>query len=325
MQAVILAGGKGKRLFPFTESHTKAMIPVLGLPIIERVMEIMVGSGIDEFVLVVSPKDDEIIHYFQNKSSLNCKINFVFQDPPLGMGDALKQAVPFIHGDFILSSCDNLVEKGVIHQMLEIWKNKKSNGMLSTIEVHPRDIPRMGIVEIEGDFVKKIIEKPAIEEAPSNIGSVPLYIFSPKILKYLDNIDFTPRGEIELQSAIQFLIDKDGFVRYHKINKRWDLTKPGDLLPINLMYFTKVSSYIGIDDREIGHTTQIIHPVVIEEGVAIGHYCRIGPYVYIQSGCKVNDGVTLEKSVVLENCVIESGSIIRECVLSSLPTPGETG
>ena len=111
MQAVILAAGRGTRLYPITETRTKAMCPVAGKPIVERVMDTLVVNGISEFILVISPDDSEIIDYFENKSQIKASVRFVQQHEQLGMGHALLQAAPYIHDDFILSSCDNLVDE----------------------------------------------------------------------------------------------------------------------------------------------------------------------------------------------------------------------
>ena len=70
MQAVILAAGRGTRLAPITDTRTKAMCPIVGKPIVERVMDTLVANGIREFVLVISPDDPEIIPYFKNQSQI---------------------------------------------------------------------------------------------------------------------------------------------------------------------------------------------------------------------------------------------------------------
>ena len=198
MQAVILAAGRGKRLHPITATRTKAMAPIAGKPIVERVMDTLVANGIAEFILVTSPDDLEIADHFHNRSGFSGSITLVTQPEPLGMGHALIQAIPYIHEDFVLSACDSLAPAEEISNLLNVWEQEKPNAILTTLEVGPEKITRMGIVEMDGIWINRIIEKPALEEAPSNIGSLPLYVFSRTILDYLREIQPSSRGEYEL-------------------------------------------------------------------------------------------------------------------------------
>lgn len=315
MQAVILAAGQGKRLHPITISRTKAMAPIVGKPIIERVMDTLILSGIRDFTLVTSPEDYEIQHYFTAVSSIDAEVKMVIQPEPLGMGHALLQAVPQIRGDFILSACDNLVGESDIRRMLETWKNEKPNAVLSTLKVNPPDIVRMGIVELNGNLITRIVEKPSLEEAPSNIGSVPLYIFNQDFIKYLSQIHRSPRGEFELQDAIQALIENDGLVRAVEINHRTDLTKPEDLLALNIKILSNGYFNSSTASQKCGIGTTFIQPIQIDPNVTIGSQCVIGPNVYIEQGSTIGDGTHLEDVVVLRNRIVPDGEVIRNKVV----------
>jgi dTDP-glucose pyrophosphorylase len=315
MQAVILAAGRGKRLHPITISRTKAMVPIVGKPIIERVMENFVLNGTRNFILVTSPEDTEIERYFSEISSIDAKVSLVKQPEPLGMGDALLQAVPLIDGDFLLSACDNLIKASEIRKMVDIWEIEKPSAILSTLKVGPKDIERMGIVELNGNQITRIVEKPLIKEAPSKIGSVPLYIFNQDILGYLSNISPSPRGEYEIQDAIQALIDGGGYVRSVEINNRKDLTKPEDLLKLNLGILKDKNFESSIAASNIGNGTSFKHPVHIATGVIIGANCVIGPNVYIEPGSIIYGGVQLKNTVVLRNRKIRRGSSINNKVV----------
>ena len=122
MQAVILAAGKGSRLHPITTRRSKAMLPILGRPIVERVMEHIALNGIDDFILVVSPDDYQITRYFRRESRIEADVRFVYQPHRLGMADALRCAAPLIEADFILSACDNLTSTQHIACMLAMWR-----------------------------------------------------------------------------------------------------------------------------------------------------------------------------------------------------------
>ncbi len=82
-------------------------MPILGKPIVERVMLDMVANGVEDFILVVSPDDRYITHYFRRESDIKAEVRFVYQPQRLGMANALACAAPLITDDFILSACDN--------------------------------------------------------------------------------------------------------------------------------------------------------------------------------------------------------------------------
>ena len=152
MQSIILAAGKGSRLHPITVQRTKAMIPILGKPIVARVMETLLENGLHDFILVVSPDDREIMDYFQNETMPGVRTQFVVQPERRGMADALLRAAPLIHEDFILSACDNLVSKEDVGGMLALWQSTpKPEGVLALMEVPTEKIKSVGIVEVQGD------------------------------------------------------------------------------------------------------------------------------------------------------------------------------
>ncbi len=316
MQAIILAAGRGSRLHPITENRTKAMAPILGKPIVERVMDPLVATGIREFILVISPEDEEIRAYFQDQSQIDAEVKLVPQPEPLGMGHALLQAAPHIRADFVLSSCDNLIPEEDVKRIVQAWGTESGpNGILSLLRVGPANLTRMGVVKLEGNQIVQIVEKPSLEEAPSDIASVPLYCFSPRLLDYLPEVQPSQRGEIELQDAIQTLIERDGDIRGIHVGSRMDLTKPEDLLRINRHYLANGFSTGPACDQKPGRDTEIIPPVYYERGVRIGEHCTLGPNVYIEHNSSIGDRVTLRDTVVLRERQVFSGAEISGQVI----------
>ena len=118
MQAVILAAGKGTRLEPLSLTRSKAMMPIVGKPIVERVMEDIAAQGVADFILIVSPEDREIVDYFQTKSRLDVRVRFVEQPERRGMAHALGYAAPLVRENFILSACDNVMLVGADRSLL---------------------------------------------------------------------------------------------------------------------------------------------------------------------------------------------------------------
>ena len=313
MIGVILAAGRGTRLRSLTASRSKAMMPVLGKPIIERVMETLRSSEIERFIVVANPDDEEMEDYFASKSRYRDRVHLVTQPSALGMADALACAAPDIDGDFMLSACDNLIDDREISTMIDVWNGEGSlDGLMAILPVGPQDISRSGIVELEGDRVIRVIEKPDQKDAPTNLASLPIYIFSTVLLKYLRSVSHSQRGEYELQDAIQALIDDGAGVGSYHVRHRMDLTTPGDLLAINFRYLIQDS----VGTTAVGSGTELVSPVHIEPHARVGENCVIGPNVYLESGSRVCDLVNIRDSVVLRGGEVPEGATINREVVS---------
>ena len=317
MQGVILAAGKGSRLHPITINRSKAMLPILGKPIVERVMEMLADNGVDDFILVVSPDDRDITRYFRCESAIAADVRFVYQTARLGMANALQCAAPLITEDFILSACDNLVATGDVAQLVARYRTRpQPNAVLTLLPVEPARIGSVGIVEMDGPWVTRIVEKPKPEDAPSDISSLPLYLFSTRILDYLPEVPKSPRGEYEIQDAIQMLIDRDGRVGGVIIKRRQTLTNAADLLALNRAYLTHGDGHPQLEPQTVGPNTRLITPLYIEQGTVIGKNCVIGPNVYVERDCRIGDNATVHNAVLLRNATVEDGAVVAQQVVA---------
>lgn len=317
MQGVILAAGKGSRLQPITLTRSKAMLPILGKPIVERVMEDLAANGVNDFILVASPDDHYITRYFYRESGIEAEVRFVYQLQRLGMADALQCAAPLVTEDFILSACDNLVSAEHVGRMIKVWQTEpRPHAVLTLMQVEPDRLGSVGIVEMDGPWIRRIVEKPRPEEAPSNVSSLPLYCFSLRILDYLPKVPRSPRGEYELQDAIQMLIERDGRVGGVMCERRLTLTSSADLLAINRHYLTNGDNRPQLAPHTVGPNTQLITPLHIESGTVIGASCAIGPNVYIERDCRIGEGVTIRNAVLLRESVVPDGATVVDEVVS---------
>jgi NDP-sugar pyrophosphorylase family protein len=293
------------------------MVPILGRPIVERVMEAIHANGIKDFILVVSQDDQDIVKYFDEESDLEVNITFVVQEERLGMANALQRAAPFIYQDFVLSACDNLAPVEHVAELIEHQQADEAiHATLSLMRIDPSSVGRTGIVDLVDGRITNIVEKPRPEEAPSNIASLPLYVFTSRILDYLPQVPLSPRGEYELQDAIQMLIAKDGGVQGVFVKSRLTLTGPDDLLAINRHYLLNGYDRPQLAPFTVGNSTHLITPLRIEKGTVIGEGCVIGPRVYIERDCRIGSNVTIKDAVVLRESVIEDGAMVVGEVVS---------
>lgn len=315
MQAVILAAGKGTRLRPITLTRSKAMAPVAGKPMIERVMETLVENGVRRFIVVVSDDDRDIRPYFQSQTSLPATFQFVIQPERLGMANALSLAAPYLHGEFILSACDSIVPPAHVAGLLAAHQSQAANATLSLMELSPAQVSKSSAVDWHNGAIRRIVEKPAPGEAPSNIGSLPLYVFSPRVLDYLPEVQPSARGEYELQDAIQMLIERDGRVGGVLTRQRAQLTNVEDLLDLNRRYLNQLNGAVP-EPPPLAATIQLRPPVYIEAGADIGPGCVIGPHVTLEAGCRIGPNAHVQNAVIMAGAVIETGRHIAGKVIT---------
>ena len=315
MQVVILAAGRGSRLHPLTLDRSKAMLPIVGVPMVGRVLENLAACGLQDFIVVANPGDTELIRYFERQEQN--RVQLVFQSQACGAADALRCAVPRITGDFLLTACDNLVPLADMRGIVECWQSGAApKGLLALLRLPSQEIYSSGIVELSGDWIRRIVEKPSPADAASNIASLPLYCFTPDLLEYIPRVQPSPRGEYELQDAIQMLIEHQGGVRGIYVQGRMTLTDAIDLLRLNRYFLAQQGDRPSPTWQVPPDKTRLIPPVFIEPGVSIASDCTIGPQAYLEAGCTVGEGATIQHSVVLRGAVIPTKAYIHEQVIA---------
>lgn len=230
MKAVIPAAGLGTRFLPATKAQPKEMLPVFNKPTIQYVVEEAVNSGIDDIIIITGkgkrPIEDHFDKSWELESNLEKKgkidylnevqaisnmadIFYVRQKKQNGLGDAINCAKKHIGNEpfaVLLGDTITYSETPCTKQLIDV--HKKYGGSVIAIEELPeRKIERYGIVdgtEIENNIFKvnNLVEKPKLEDAPSNLGITGRYILTPDIFDKLDSIEAGVGGEIQLTDAI---------------------------------------------------------------------------------------------------------------------------
>ena len=251
-QAIIPLAGLGTRLLPLTSVFAKELLPINGKPGIEYILDECIDAGIKEIIFIISKKKKMIKDYFYNdkfyndiikkkrdpriikeyKKILKYKkmIKFVYQNKPLGTGDAVLKTKKFIKGNFFLMLLpdDLIIKNNCSKSMIKIHKRYNSSVMAS-INVNKKDVSRWGIYKINKKLDKKnflikgVIEKPLISEAPSNKAVIGRYILSKDIFLKLKKQKPGKGGEIHITDAIQSLInDNKKFIAHNFSGKYLD-------------------------------------------------------------------------------------------------------
>lgn len=229
MKAVILCAGYGKRLKPYTDSYQKTMIPIHGKPLLEYIISGINSAGINDFILVVGYKKEQITNYFGNGSKWGITIEYIEQKTLNGTGGALLLCEGSIQdAHFFLSWGDILVQNKTYQKIFEIYKKEKQDFILVTN--HTTDPYKGGAIYCKGDYCLDCIEKPVKGSCVSNLNNCGLFIFSIELFKVLKEIKPSERSEIEIPEAIRVGIkEKDWKVRVFKMDENEFRADFGDL------------------------------------------------------------------------------------------------
>ncbi len=236
--AVIPAAGLGTRFLPATKSIPKEMLPVVDRPSIQWVVEEAVAAGIDDIVIITSPHKKAIEDHFDRMAELEAELeakgktpmleevrritdlatfHFTRQGAPLGLGHAVAMAARHVRDQpFAVLLPDELMPDGgaTLKRMIEITESTGAS-VVSLNEVEGEEISNYGCAGIasrDGDVIEidRIVEKPAYEDAPSNLRVTGRYVFTADIFDRLERTEPGRGGEIQLTDAMAMLIGDPG-------------------------------------------------------------------------------------------------------------------
>jgi UDP-N-acetylglucosamine diphosphorylase/glucosamine-1-phosphate N-acetyltransferase len=331
MKAVVLAAGEGVRLQPITATRPKHLIKVGGKPILEHCVDALKSCGLTEIVIVTHYMGDAIRQYFGDGEKLGLKIAYVEQAEILGTGNAVSVVEPYVDGDFVLVYGDLLFAPDVIKNVIHSYETEKPAAVMAVVPVEKPE--SYGIMELENEkAVKRIIEKPASSEAPSNLANAGLYMLSKEVFSKLKQTKASVRGEWELTDALSSLIKDEKTVLATKISKGdWvDIGRPWDLLEANSwalkrmehkVYGTVENGAHLIGPVTVAETARIRSgayvegPAFIDEGSDIGPNCYIRPCTSIGKNVRVGNACEVKNSIIMDQTHVGHLSYVGDSIL----------
>ena len=238
-KAVIPVAGLGTRFLPITKSVPKEMLPIVDKPTLSYIIDECIESGITDILLITSPYKKVIEDYFDQSYELekrleekekyeeldyintkpkNVNIYFIRQGEPKGSGHAIKLARTFVGNDSfaVLYGDDIMKAKGkvpALKQLIKIHDKTKAN-VIGCLEVPKELSPRYGMVEFKDKKtgeIKTIIEKPSVDEAPSNFAGLGRYVVSSNIFSILETLSKGVGNEYQFTDAMKKLMKKEKF------------------------------------------------------------------------------------------------------------------
>ncbi len=240
MKAVVLAGGSGVRLRPFTDFVAKPLLPIKGRPVVEQVVELLGRAGITEICVVIGHLGDQVKNYLGDGSGLDVNITYKRQKEQLGTAHALSAAEDFLDEDLLVIASDCIMPLDHLEELIEVFNNQNCDATLSLKELSHEEMVESSTVKLEADMsVSKIIEKPSFDAILSNVACAPLYLFR-DVRSYLPKVKRSKRGEYEIADIIQMMIDDGLVVKGVKTSVFSHLSGPEDLLRSNFDYLDKI-------------------------------------------------------------------------------------
>ena len=214
--AILLAAGRGKRQRPYTDVTPKPLLEVNARATLDYVLYAAAKAGVERVCMVTNHLEEKIFEYVGNGAKWNLDITFAHQHELRGNGDALL-SVPreWIRAEPVMVvATDYILEENHLFDLVKAHEKHNADITMSLKECPVEELMSRSSVEADSNWrVKRIIEKPTREEIMSPYAASILFIFPYKIWEYLSKIKPSPRGEIEMQSAVQRMIE-DGFRTY---------------------------------------------------------------------------------------------------------------
>jgi glucose-1-phosphate thymidylyltransferase len=309
IKGLILSGGTGSRLRPLTYTSAKQLVPVANKPVLFYGIEAMAEAGITEVGIIIAPQTGgEIRAAAGDGERFGVKITYIEQDAPLGLAHAVLTAESFIGDDsFVMYLGDNLLRDGITNLVEEFRTNAPDALILLT----PVDDPEhYGVAELEGDRVKRLVEKP--KDPPSNLALVGVYMFTGAIFDAGKAIKPSARGELEITDAIQHLVDRGMRVDSHVVHGWWkDTGQVQDMLDANRLILDDIEEHHGGSETD----SRVEGRVCVAEGAVIERSNIRGPAI-IGRGARVVDSYVGPYTAIGEDVVIQNSEVEHSIVLA---------
>lgn len=325
MKALVLSGGLGTRLRPFSHSIPKQLIPIANKPVLQYVIENIRDAGITDIGIIVGDRADEISAALGDGVGLGVRITYLPQSKPLGLAHCVSIAKPFLGtDDFIMYLGDNMLPEGVGEFVERSLRTRPAAHFLVQKVADPRSF---GVAELDKDgTVVNLEEKPS--RPRSHLALMGVYFFTRAIHDAITAIDFSARGELEITDAIQWLLARGADVKASEYHGYWkDTGRPEDVLDCNRRMLGELrSSIAGVVDE----ASEVRGPVVIAAGARVTRSRIEGPAV-IGTGTLIEDssigpdtsigrdcvlrGTAMADSIVMDGAAIINVHDLRDCLI----------
>lgn len=335
MKALVLAGGSGTRLRPFSYSMPKQLIPIANTPVLVHVLRGVRDLGVTEVGVIVGNRGPEIEAVLGDGSRFGLRLTYLPQDAPRGLAHTVSLARDFLgDDDFVMYLGDNMLPDGVAGIAEEFTRHRPA----AQVVVHKVSDPRsFGVAELGPDGeVLRLVEKP--QQPRSDMALIGVYFFTPAIHEAVAAIGPSARGELEITDAIQWLVSSGADVRASRYDGYWkDTGQVEDVLECNNHLLghlnRRVDGAVDADSVLVGQVvveagarilrSRVVGPAIIGSGTVV-EGSQVGPYTAIGRDCVVTDS-RLERSMALDEATVTGVHGLRDSLIGRAACVGTTG
>ncbi|HHY46193.1 MAG TPA: NDP-sugar synthase [Firmicutes bacterium] len=308
MDVILLAGGKGTRLHPLTQDIPKPMVPVVNRPWLHHLAEVIEALPVSGIRCAVHYRWEAIRDMYRSWFKGHIPVKLVLEREALGTGGAIRNAAAGIADTFMVLNAD-VVPGMDLRDLIRFHKENKADCTIALTRVE--DPSAYGVVELSSESrIMRFVEKPAPDEAPSNLINAGVYVMEPNVLDYIPG-DRPVSVEREIfpeliRRGLRVYGFTSGFYWNDIGTRNGYLTTHWDILDGRMPVRLPDAQYL----HDPGENIRICHKAHVEPGVRL-----IGP-VFIGEGCTIRSGATIGPRVVLGPHVrVGRGSIIRDSVI----------
>ncbi len=237
-QAVLLAAGQGNRLKPYTDLVPKPMLRLNGRPLLHYLLDNLKTAGIHRVLIITGYLADEIQYFFGSGAAIGMDINYIHQPQASGTGAATLLAKEFVGTEpFFLGWGDVIAARTDYIRLIDTYRKTPYAGLMG---LEYTEEPHAGAsISLNGTQVIQLIEKPLPGTAPSPWNQAGLSIYTPQIFSCLEQLELSPRGELEFTAAVQHLVDLGQPVHGLALAQpRLHLTYPSDIARVETLLRT---------------------------------------------------------------------------------------
>ncbi|HVL38030.1 MAG TPA: sugar phosphate nucleotidyltransferase [Fimbriimonadaceae bacterium] len=298
MKGVILAAGKGTRLYPVTHHIPKPLLPIANRPTLEYAFDKLKEMEVRDICIVVGEMEAQMREALGDGSQFDLRLAYVRQTDPKGLAHAVGFAREFVAGDdFVLYLGDAIYSEGFEAHA----RRFRESGCANLNIVKPVEDPsRFGVANVEGERIVKLVEKP--KEPESNLAMAGMYFFGPQLWEVLPDLQPSGRGEYEITDAIQMMIDRGETVLAGVYEGAWFDTGTLDS-------FLETSRFL------VGGGSEIAAGAVVE--------AQVGEAVVVGEGAKVQCE-RIADSVILPGAIVQVQGEIRHALIGGSVSRGES-
>lgn len=309
MRAIVLVGGEGTRMRPLTWRTAKALVPVLGRPLLDHLVLHLKQHGFDHVTLAMTQRNPAIRDVLGNGDALGVHIEYAYEDTPLGSGGAIASiAAAWLHegwrDTFAVVNGDVITDLNV-SAMLD---NHRATDAVLSLSLHEVEDPSpFGVVDIaENGRISRFVEKPTAEEAPSRLINAGTWLFEPELVERMDGSTF---NRVEDNLFPQLCEAGEAVFGFHERAYWADVGTPRALLRVNL----------DMARGDVRSQAVSAPPGGVHQGRAasIEAGARIEAPAVVGAGSRIEAGARVRGSLLWDGVVLEEGATVEDSILAS--------